>query len=57
MNYKIDTIPDVNSVTENETKSDILWDFIFHVQKYQPLEEKTFEMFLTPSTIYYDHRI
>lgn len=45
MNYKIDTIPDVNSVTENETKSDILWDFIFHVQKYQPLEEKTFEMF------------
>lgn len=56
MNYKIDTIPDVNSVTENETKSDILWDFIFHVQKYQPLEEKIFEMFLTPSTIYYDHR-
>ena len=29
-------------VTENETKSDILQDFVFHVQKYQPFEEKNF---------------
>ena len=45
----------LDSVTENETKSDILRDFVFHVQKYQPFEEKTFEMFLTPSTSY-NHR-
>lgn len=56
MNYRIDVTPDVDSVTENETKSDILWDFVFHVQKYQLFEEKIFKMFLTPSTIYYDHR-
>lgn len=43
MNHRIDTTPDVNdSITENEIKSNILGNFVFHIQKYQPFEEKNF---------------